>query len=104
MMLDWTMLHPRMNLAALGYLPDFIDAEDPRDARTQLDAGYKHFGGFSAMKGFRLDTDNWLHFPGDPPLPPIAQARLRAELICVYQGDWVAVIQPDRSFVVARMD
>jgi len=42
--------------------------------------------------------------PGDPPFKPLAQAKLRDELIVLYEADFVAVIQPDRSFEVARMD
>jgi hypothetical protein len=30
--------------------------------------------------------------------------KLRDELILVYEGDWVAVLQKDGSFEVARMD
>jgi len=102
-MIDWELLQPGLTFTDLGYLPEFVSVDDPRDARAQLDAGY-HVGGFRPMQGFWLDADDRLHYPGDPPLAPLAQARLRHERIVLYPYAWVAVIQRDRSFVVARMD
>lgn len=103
-MLDWEMLHPRMTMSHLGLLPDMISHHDPRPAKEQLDSNYQHGGGWSPMRGFTLQEDNSLTYPGDPPLPPRAQAKLREELIVFYDYAWVAVIQPDRSFEVCRMD
>lgn len=56
------------------------------------------------FKGFTLADDNSLVYPGDPPVQPLAQAKLRHELVVFYPHSWVAVIQPDRSFEVCRMD
>lgn len=108
-MIEWEMLHPYQKMTTeqiawrLGYLPYFLSEADPRSAREQLNANYK-FGGWRPFPGFELGADNSLNYPGDPPEFPLAQAKLRDELIVLYPHDWVAVIQPDRSFEVCRMD
>jgi hypothetical protein len=107
-MIKWEMLqHPHMTTAQivwqLGYLPHFLSKDDLRSAREQLNANYK-FGGWQPFSGFKLMDDNSLEYTGDPPTIPIAQAKLRDELIVLYPHSWVAVIQPDRSFEVCRMD
>jgi hypothetical protein len=102
--LEWKMLHPKMTMAHLGYIPFWLHENDPRTAREQLNAGYQ-FGGWSPFHGWtELKEDNTLVYPNDPPLKPLAEARLRDELIVFYDHAWVAVIQADRSFEVCRMD
>lgn len=98
----WTMLHPQMTLDALGYLPGMLNDRDPRPARQQLDTNGP--GGWDPMKGFTLTERNELIFPGDPPLTPLAECCLRAELIMFYEHAWVVIKQPDQSWEVARMD
>lgn len=103
-MIEFELLHPAMTQGHLGYLPGMLDASDPRPAREQFDEGYRNGGGWSPFKGHTLHADNTLSYPGDPPLPPLAQVRLRDELIVFYHHSWVAIIQPDRSYEIARMD
>jgi len=108
-MIEWKMLHPYQNITIeqvawrLGYLPYFLSEADPRSVREQFNANYK-YGGWRPFPGFELMTDNSLVYPNDPPIYPLAEAKLRDELILLYHHDWVAVIQPDRSFEVCRMD
>jgi len=88
----------------LGMIPDFINQNDPRPAREQFDANYKHGGGWRPMTGF---TNNGviLNYPGDPPLEPIAMWPLRGEMIVVYPYGIVAIFSTkDGSFEVARLD
>ena len=99
-----TLLEPGVTLQTLGALPDMLDANDPAPAREQLDRGYRHGGGFRGLSGWYLGADDVLHFPGDRPYRPIAEMRMRDERILVFEGSFVAVIAPDRSFEVARMD
>lgn len=99
---DWTMLDKRMTLDRLGYLPEFLSDNDPRPAKEQFDTNY--ISGWHPFKGFIKGKDNSLTYPGDPPQPPLASTKLRNELICYYQYSWVAIIQPDNSFEVCRMD
>lgn len=102
-MITFKLLHPRMTPDHLGFLPAMLSPDDPRPAREQFNSNYS-FGGWSPFKGFTLNTDNSLSYPGDPPQQPLAQAKLRDELIILYPSSWVAIIQPDRSFEVARLD
>jgi hypothetical protein len=102
-MITWVLLHPKMTPEHLGYIPQWLDDNDPRDARAQLNSGYV-FGGWSPMDGFKLTETNCLTYPGDPPLVPLAMTMLRDELICFYDHSWIAVIQQDRTFEACRMD
>ena len=81
----------------LGLIPSFLDEQDERPARTQI-------AGWSPFEGFRLGESMDLLYEGDPPLSPAAWARLHNELIVVYPYGWVAIIQPDDTFEVARCD
>lgn len=103
MIVKWKMLHPEMTIEHLGYIPYWLDEANPKSAREQLNDGYQ-CGGWRPFPGFKLRDDNSLVYPNDPPTIPLAQGRLRDELIVFYPHSWVAVIQPDRSFEVCRMD
>jgi hypothetical protein len=96
----WTHAHD----VDLGYLPFFLDANDPRPAAEQIDAHYQHGGGWQSFKGFERLNHSDLQYPGDPPLHPIAMTRLRDEEIYVYPYSWVMVLQPDGAFDIARID
>lgn len=90
-----------------GYLPQMLSAHDPRPAVEQLDSGYAHGGGWQPFYGFTLVTSGQLcalRYPGDPDTQEIARGKLRDELIVLFQFSWVAVIQPDGSYEIARMD
>ncbi len=99
----WELLHPRMAHEHLGFIPGFLDEDDPRPAKEQFNERYV-FGGWQPFQGHKLQADNTLKYPGDPPMRALAQTKLRDELIILYEGEWVAIIQPDRSFEVSRMD
>jgi hypothetical protein len=87
----------------LGFIPSFLDEQDPRRAREQLDAHYNMGGGWSS-KPHRVDDQGVMHYPGDPPLLPIAVTGLHREQVFVYPLGYVSIVQPDGSFVVQRMD
>jgi len=104
-------MHPIWsNMDAAGILPLMLDVLDTRDARAQLDANYAHGGGFRPFKGFELatpptpDGSYGLRYPGDPVMPEVSRATLASETVVLFAYGWVAVIQPDQSFVVSRMD
>lgn len=102
-MIKFELLNPRMTQEHLGFIPYWLSVDNPKSAREQLNDGYR-FGGWQPFQGFRLKPNNSLAYPGDPDQKPLAQAKLRDELIVFYPSSWVAVIQPDRSFEVCRMD
>jgi hypothetical protein len=88
----------------LGLIEVMLDDDDPRPAREQLDANYQHGGGWQPLRLFKLLDNGCLQYPGDPLFRPLAEARLRDELIRFYEHEVVAIIQPDGCFEAARMD
>lgn len=101
----WVLLHPQANQEMLGYLPGFLDAGNPAPAKEQLDRNYRHGGGWNPFKGHKMSKDKLeLRYPGDPPMRAIGVTTLRDETIIMYESGWVAIIQPDGSYEVARMD
>ena len=101
----WTLIHPRVQPDDLGLLTGMLSEVDERPAREQLHENYQHGGGWRPMEGFKLDRRHLLlTYPEDPPYRPLACCQLRNELIVVYPYSWVAIIQPDHSFEVCRMD
>lgn len=106
-MLNFELLHPKMDIEYLGLLPEFFSETDPRSAAEQLNANYAHGGGFrpSPEGKWALDRETLvLTYPGDPPFQPLAKAYLHDELLVFYQSAFLAIIQPDGSFKVTRVD
>lgn len=105
--LDWhfnSRMSNRDAMNALGFIPSFVFSADPRPAFEQFDERY--IGGWNAMLPgkWRLDEHDYLFYPGDPPMSPLATAFLRDEHIIVYPGAFVCIVQRDGSFSIARMD
>ncbi len=96
--------HPKATAEHLGLIPMFLSDDDPRPAKEQLHENYAHGGGWHPFNGFKLQADDSLTYPGDPPQRPIAEMVLRDERVVLYPHAWVAIIQPDRSYEVCRMD
>jgi hypothetical protein len=101
---DWILLHPQATFDTLGFLPGMLDTNDPRPAREQFDANYAHGGGWRAFNGFIMLPNGDLKYPGDPPTRLLAKTKLRDETIHFYDFSWVAIIQPDGTFEISRMD
>lgn len=104
-MITFTSLIPHA-IDYLGYLPLMWDEADPRKAVEQVDTNYAHGGGWSPMSGWTYDPDTKsLKYPGDPVYHPVARYVLHGEEeIIVYPHAWVAIVQIDGAFEVARMD
>jgi len=108
-------LHPKCTQDHVGLIPYMLDSADPTPAKDQFDRNYQHGGGWRNQKGFTLLEGNVLQYGSeydpddhetDPPLKPIAEIVMpgRKERIFVYDYSYVAIIQPDQSFEVCRMD
>lgn len=100
-MIVFTMKHPMARPEMLGYIPSFFYESDPRSAAEQLNDRYQHGGGWLPFKGFTMKPDG-LHSPGDHMMRLIAEATLRNEIIRFYEGEWLAIVQPDDSYEVSR--
>lgn len=101
----WEMVHPQANIDMLGLLPAFISVRSPKSAKEQFNENYPFGGWQSSSPGtWIMEDDYTLLFPGDPPLEPLAKFQLRDETIVFYQSAFVAIVQLDKSFDVARID
>lgn len=111
-MMLWLSLDPRVSLHdAVDFISSLLTDYDPRGACDQIAERYiggwidskVGKGGFTAFDDFKK-----LLYPGDPPLHALAETYLAngdaPERIVVYQSAYVAVIQLDGSFRVARID
>jgi len=103
-MIHFTLKHPRATYDHLGLIPLFLSEFDRRPAREQFHDNYSHGGGWNPFSGFTMLPSGDLRYPGDPPTRLLAEARLRDEIIRIYEHAWVAIIQPDNSFEIARLD
>lgn len=88
---------------ALGHLPLMLSLNDRRRAHEQFDEHY--VAGWNPFPGFAFDPETRaLTYPGQPTRHPCGGTRLRKELILVYPGAWVVIVQPDGSWEAARLD
>lgn len=98
-----TLHHPRGEYA-MGFIPSWLDDRNSMPAAKQLNAHYQHGGGWQPFNGFTLQPDNSVTYPDDPSYKPLASIQFRDELVLIYDHAWVAIVQPDRSFEICRMD
>jgi hypothetical protein len=105
-MMTFIARHPDATLEHMGYIPNFLDDSDPRPAREQINERYSYGGGWSPLVPNRwmMLQGERLKYPDDPPLSPICELRLRDERLVLYPASIVAIIQPDGSFEVSRLD
>ena len=103
-MLIWIAKHPLAHPDMLGFLPDMLSEADPRPAREQFHENYRHGGGWKPFKGHTMLPNGDLAYPGDPDTKLLYETKLRDETIRFYAYSWVAIIQPDGSHEISRMD
>ena len=102
----WVALDPNFDCArGLGFLPEILDAMDARPVKEQLEDRYRHGGGWRPIPGLTMDRNKKLHFPEDPPYRPSAATMIGREMVIFYrQASLLAVIQPDKTYEVVRVD
>jgi hypothetical protein len=97
-------LHPACTPHHVGFIPTFLDEDDPRPAKEQFAERYI-YGGWHNQDGIKKGNSRYsLKYPGDPTLIPIAMMVLRDETIMIYDGAYVAIWQKDGTFEACRMD
>lgn len=108
--LDWhtnTLYSEADARAHLGRIPLLIDpnCDDPvwQQVQDNLPAGWCPVLGEERAK-WSLFNDDYLMYPGLPPVAPAAMAYLRSEKILVYPAGWVVVVEPGGDFTVARIE
>lgn len=97
------------NMEVVGYIPTFLDENDPRPAKEQIHTAYSHGGGWNPFEGFKLKKDpitgrNFLSYPDDPPTWELSRATLRDETLIFFEHAWLVILQKDGSWEVARLD
>jgi hypothetical protein len=109
-MTPWAERHG-LDRESLGFIPQFLHADDPRSAAEQIDASYQHGGGWKPRPDapWHLDAKRGVMVYGDGNDPGdvnhmVASAKLRDETIQLYESAWTAIVQPDGSFEVSRLD
>lgn len=99
----WVQVNPAATMDHLGIIPSFLDPEDVRTAAMQIDENY--CSGWRPSSGFTMDKEKrTLKCAGDPDLPPLFMSLMGDELIFVYEYGYVAIVQPDETFEVSRLD
>lgn len=90
---------------AVGILDTMATEEWKVPVAEQFQKTYAHGGGWMPFDGFIFDPEELtLSYPGDPVMPAIAKAQVNDETILVFSHAWVAIVQSDGSYEVARMD
>jgi hypothetical protein len=103
-MIEYDIKHPDVRMDHLGLIPLFLYPAAPRPAREQFAERYAHGGGWKPMQGFDV-LEGAIQYPGDPhPRLLLAEGRLGEETIRIYDGAWVAIVQPDGATEIGRMD
>lgn len=86
-----------------GFIPTFLDLDDPRPAAEQFQSHY--IGGWNPFEGFTFDIDSGvISYPEDPPMKVRSCIQFRDELILLFDFSWVLIMQPDLSWQISRMD
>jgi len=102
--LDWYLNNNVKDaMEHLGRIPLLFNPQSSDDAWLQLEENYPD--GYQPQTGdaWTLTNDEYLIYKGMPPCPPSATAYLRHEKLLVYAGGWLAIVQPDGSYTLARV-
>lgn len=106
--LDWHLNDQYGNdaLTHLGRIPLLLDPNCADPVWLQVQENYP--GGWNPVLGeergkWTLTADDYLIYPGLPPVAPAAMAWLRSERILVYPAGWLVVVELGGQFTVARI-
>lgn len=94
----------------LGFIVLWFDPRSEKSAQEQANDGYLQTGGcpfLPTKASFTLveeDGEYRLEHPEDPPMRELARTKIRDETIVLFDYAWMAIIQPDGSHVISRVD
>ena len=86
----------------LGRIPLLFNPDCADPAWLQLRDNYPE-GWNPEAGGWTLTGDEYLIYPGLPPVAPSAFAYLHDEKLLVYPAGWLVVVQPDGEYTVTRV-
>lgn len=99
------------NHNVMGYIPAFLNLDDPRPAKEQIDDNYQHGGGwFETSSKYELidwkkDGKCILHFTTyHERNRELSRCKIRDETLIFFEGSWLAIVQPDGKTNMARVD
>lgn len=87
----------------LGRIPILINPQCNDPVWLQVQDNYPEGWQPEPPGKWTLTADEYLIYPGLPPVAPAAMAWLRSEKILVYPAGWVVVVQLNGDFTVARI-
>lgn len=93
-----------------GFIPSWLNESSKSGAVEQIDKNYSHGGGWRDFNGFTLkgeidsEVGPLLLYPGDPPTAAVCHWKVGDEQVVLFDHAWVAVVQPDGSHRIARID
>lgn len=106
----WAIVHEQATLEHFGFIPMFLHASDSRSAKEQINENYAHGGGWRPMlpeMKFIPGTNCFhpvLQYPGDPDFLEIGHTQIRNETVYLFTNAFVAIVQQDGSYEIARID
>jgi hypothetical protein len=71
--MEWVLKHKKATPEMLGFIPEFLNEDDPRPAKEQLDSNYSHGGVLGRCRGLRCCRMVISSYPGDPPFALLAE-------------------------------
>jgi len=96
---------PARLLRAGGLLPDWVTSPDYPDMNLK-DKLTKHygFGELTELKGGTITPEGAFQFPQDPDQYPLISIVRKEEQFLLYEHAIVAILQPDGSSFITRID
>lgn len=84
----------------------FLSVGDMRSAKDQIDESYRQYGGWRPIGGITLQKDReTIRFDDEgDTCRPIAEATLRDQKLFLYRSDWLAIVNTDGTYEIARID
>ena len=104
-MLHFTPLVKGFNENMAGDLRFFANENSDTPLNKQINKAYSFGGGWNPLNGFEFNQETkGIKYPGDPELLPLAVATFKEQQVYLYHYSWVAIVNPDKSFEVSRVD
>lgn len=88
----------------LGRIPLLLNPESADPVWLQIQTNYPEGWNPELPGKWTLTADDYLIYPGLPPVAPAAMAWLRSERVLVYPAGWVVVVELGGEFTVARIE
>lgn len=88
----------------LGRIPLLLDPNCADSVWQQVQDNYPDgWNPVVERDKWMLTSDDYLIYPGLPPVAPAAMAWLRSERVLVYPAGWMVVVELGGDFTVARV-